>query len=48
MANLKLSCAAFLVCAATLATNAQVFKTLVSFDGNNGGAPKYVSLVQGR
>jgi len=47
MAKLKLSCAAFLACAATLAANAQAFKTLVSFDGTHGASPETMALVQG-
>lgn len=31
----------------TSLTSAQTFKTLVEFDGSNGGNPAYVSLVQG-
>ena len=33
--------------AAAIASPAQTFTTLVSFDGTNGAGPRYVSLVQG-
>jgi len=34
-------------CVSTIAGAAQTFTTLVNFDGNNGDAPFYMSLVQG-
>ena len=33
--------------ATAVAASAQTFKTLVNFDGTNGGFPEYMSLVQG-
>jgi uncharacterized repeat protein (TIGR03803 family) len=51
MSNLswwKMTCAAFVLWAATaIAAPAQTFTSLLSFDGNNGNAPEYGSLVQG-
>ena len=42
------ACAAFLIFAATvLAAPAQIFNSLVDFDGTNGGNPAFVSFVQG-
>src|SRR5580700_6157164 len=42
------ACAVFVLCAATaIATPAQTFTTLVNFDGTNGGAPEYMSLIKG-
>jgi uncharacterized repeat protein (TIGR03803 family) len=44
----KAACAVFLLCAATaIASPAQTFKTLVSFDGTDGSSPAFMSLVQG-
>jgi uncharacterized repeat protein (TIGR03803 family) len=37
----------FLLCAAAVASPAQTFTSLASFDGTNGGWPEYESLVQG-
>jgi len=44
----KMGCSLLLICAATTGVNAQTFNTLVNFDGSNGSAPEYGSLVQGR
>jgi uncharacterized repeat protein (TIGR03803 family) len=48
-ALLKMAALVFMFCAATaLASPATVtFTSLVSFDGTNGAAPRYISLVQG-
>jgi len=45
----KMAALVFVFCAATaLASPATVtFKSLVSFDGTNGAAPRYMSLIQG-
>jgi uncharacterized repeat protein (TIGR03803 family) len=44
----KKACAVFLLCsAAAIASSAQTFTNLVSFDGTNGASPFFVSLVQG-
>ena len=44
----KKTCAVLLLCAATaIASQAQTFTTLASFNGTNGQAPFYVSLIQG-
>jgi uncharacterized repeat protein (TIGR03803 family) len=46
--SLKKVCAVFVLCAATaIASPAQTFKTLVSFNGSNGSFPHFVSLSQG-
>ena len=42
----KGACAVFLLCAAAIASPAQTFKTLVTFDGTNGSLPS-ASLIQG-
>jgi uncharacterized repeat protein (TIGR03803 family) len=42
------ACAFFWLCAATaVASPAQTFNVLASFDGSNGANPQYISLVQG-
>jgi uncharacterized repeat protein (TIGR03803 family) len=48
-ALLKITVLVFVFCAATaFASSANVtFNSLVSFDGTNGGAPRYITLVQG-
>ncbi len=44
----KVVCLVFVFCAATAtASHVQTFKTLINFDGTNGGQPAYVTLVQG-
>jgi uncharacterized repeat protein (TIGR03803 family) len=44
----KMACGVVLLCAATaIASPAQVFKTLATFDGYDGSDPLYMSLVQG-
>ena len=44
----RTACAVLLLCAATtVALPAQTFTTLVNFDGTDGAAPYYMSLVQG-
>ncbi len=44
----KMTGVVFVLCAATtVAAHAQTFTTLVNFDGTNGGAPEYMSLIQG-
>jgi hypothetical protein len=46
--NRAYACAVFLLCAATaIASPAQTFTTLVSFNGTDGTAPDYGSFVQG-
>jgi uncharacterized repeat protein (TIGR03803 family) len=41
-------CVVFLLCAATaVASSAQTFTSLVSFDGSNGSQPNIMSLIQG-
>jgi uncharacterized repeat protein (TIGR03803 family) len=45
---LKMICIVFIFCVMTaIASLAQTFTTLASFDGSNGVNPEYVSLVQG-
>jgi uncharacterized repeat protein (TIGR03803 family) len=47
--NRAYACALFLLCAATaIASPAQTFTTLVSFDRTDGAAPQFGPLVQGR
>jgi uncharacterized repeat protein (TIGR03803 family) len=42
------ACVALVFCVAVpIAAPAQIFTTLVSFDGTNGSYPEYISLVQG-
>src|SRR5579863_6964270 len=44
----KIVCVIFLFCAAVATESpAQTFSTLLSFDGSNGAAPGYGSLIQG-
>ncbi len=44
----KVACVIVVLCAATAVTSkAQVFNTLVGFDGINGGTPASMSLIQG-
>jgi hypothetical protein len=47
-ALLKIAVLVLMFCATALASPATVtFTNLVSFDGTNGAAPRYISLVQG-
>src|SRR5580704_4602588 len=44
----KDACSVFVLCAAmAIGAHAQTFTTLVNFDGTNGSAPEYMSLIQG-
>jgi uncharacterized repeat protein (TIGR03803 family) len=48
MPGWKTSCALFVIClVAAISAPAQILKTLFSFDGTDGVAPQYMSLVQG-
>ena len=41
------ACAISVICATAIVSHTQVFTTLANFDGTDGAAPLYVSLVQG-